>query len=119
MKNPRVNVTLRENDMEILKLICKKKKMSLSSVVCKVLEDWLEEYEDMILAQRAEEAEKRWIQDGCKTVSIEELCRELNIKLSSEENPEKNLLDSPKTSKKESSKQSLKGSRTRRKTVKR
>lgn len=79
-KNPRVYVTFNENDMEIMQLICKKKKISMSGLIRKVLEDWLEEYEDMLLARRAEEAEKRWIENGCQTISHEELWDRLDTK---------------------------------------
>lgn len=117
-KNPRLQVTLNPDDMEIIGIIAKKKSMSMGAVVKKVVEDWLEEYEDMMLAKRAEEAEARWIANGCETVSLEDLCQELDIKLSSEENLEKNLFNSPKISRKESSKQSTKGLHTRRKMAK-
>lgn len=80
MKNPRISVTLNSEDAEIIEMICKQKKMSMSSLAKKVIEDWLEEYEDMLLARRAEEAEKRWIEDGCKTISHEELWKRLDIK---------------------------------------
>jgi predicted DNA-binding protein len=79
--NPRVNVAFNPSDAEVMKMICAKKNISMSGLVRKVVEDWLEEYEDMLLARRAEEAEKRWIEDGCKTISHEELCRELGIDL--------------------------------------
>jgi predicted DNA-binding protein len=78
-KKPRVNVTFNPNDVEILQLICKKKKMSMSGLVRKIMEDWLEEYEDMLLAKRAKEAEEKWVKSGCKTISHENLCRELGI----------------------------------------
>lgn len=77
-KHPRVQVTLNPDDMEIVQLIANKKHMSMSAVIKKVVEDWLEEYEDMILARRAEEAEKRWIEGGCKTISHEELWKKLD-----------------------------------------
>ena len=76
--NPRINVTFSESDAELLHLICKKKKMSMSSLIRKVMEDWLEEYEDMLLAKRAEEAENRWEEGGKKTISHEELWKRLN-----------------------------------------
>ena len=78
-KKPRVNVTFNPDDEECMLLICKKKNISMSALVRKVVEDWLEEYEDMLLARRAEEAEKRWIENGCKTISHEELCRKLGL----------------------------------------
>lgn len=77
---PRINVTFNEDDVEIMQMICKKKKISMSALVRKVIEDWLEEYEDMLLARRAEEAEKEWEKSGRKTISHEELCRRLDIK---------------------------------------
>ena len=77
MKNPRVSVTLNKSDEEVMQLICKKKNISMSSLVKKVLEDWLEEYEDMLLARRAEEAEKEWIAGGCKTVGFKEAWNDL------------------------------------------
>ena len=79
MKNPRVSVTLNQSDAEVMQLICKKKNISMSSLVKKVLEDWLEEYEDMLLARRAEEAEKEWIAGGCKTVSSEDMWKSLGM----------------------------------------
>lgn len=77
-KNPRVNVTFNKSDAEVIQIICKKKNISMSSLVRKVVEDWLEDYEDTLLARRAEEAEKRWIASGKKSISHEDLCRELN-----------------------------------------
>ena len=76
-KNPRLQVTLNPDDMEIIHLIAEKKNISMSAVVKKVIEDWLEEYEDMLLARRAEEAEKKWIEEGMKTISHEELWRRI------------------------------------------
>ena len=85
-KNPRVNVTFNPSDAECIELICKKKKISMSGLVRKVVEDWLEEYEDMLLARRAEKAEEEWIKDGCKTITHEELCQELGIKSNMDQN---------------------------------
>ncbi len=79
MASQRIHVSFNESDAEVIQLICKKKKLSLSSLVRKVMEDWLEDYEDMLLARRAEEAEKRWVEGGCKTISHEEMWKELNI----------------------------------------
>jgi len=76
--NPRVNVTFSEDDAEVMHLICKKKKISMSALIRTVMEDWLEEYEDMILAKRAEEAEERWEKRGRKTISHEELWKKLS-----------------------------------------
>lgn len=106
-KNPKINVTFNPNDAEILQLICEKKKMSLSGLVRKVVEDWLEEYEDMLLARRAEEAEKEWIEGGMKTISHEELCQELGIEFN-KKNQKKKTKNSPKISNKRSSPNNLK-----------
>lgn len=100
-KNPRINVTFNPNDAEILQIISAQKKMSLSSLIRKVLEDWLEEYEDIILARRAEEAEKRWVEGGRKTLSHEEVCQALNIESNMVKKPLKTLKNSRKTSNKE------------------
>jgi predicted DNA-binding protein len=116
-KNPRVNVTFNPNDAEVMQLICEKKKISMSALVRKVVEDWLEEYEDMLLARRAEEAEKRWIEGGRKTISHEELCRELGIESNMEKTQEATSKNSLKTSKKGSSEPSSKGLRSRHKSV--
>lgn len=76
--NPRISVTFSESDAEMMHFICKKKKISMSGLIRKVTEDWLEEYEDMILAKRAEKAEKRWEKKGKKTISHEELWKKLS-----------------------------------------
>lgn len=75
---PRVNVTFSETDVEIMNLICKKKKISMSSLIRKVMEDWLEEYEDMLMAKRADEADEKWEKEGKITISHEELWKRLN-----------------------------------------
>lgn len=113
--NPRVNVTFNESDAEILHLISKKKKISMSALIRKVTEDWLEDYEDMLLSKKAEEAEKRWIDGGCETISHEELCQTLGIESNIQKTPQETLRNSPKTSKKGSSARSNKGSVSRRK----
>ncbi len=113
-KNPRINVTFNPNDAEVLQLICDKKKMSLSGLVRKVVEDWLEEYEDILLAKRAEEVERRWIEGGMKTVSHEELCQELGIKSNMEKMPKITLKNSPKISKRGSSMRLKRDLRSRR-----
>lgn len=114
-KNPRVNVTFNPSDTECMQIICKKKHISMSGLVRKVVEDWLEEYEDMMLARRAEEAEKEWIDGGCKTISHEDLCRELGIELNTKNEQKKTLGSSRKTSKKGSLGRSKQGSSPRRK----
>ena len=59
MRNPRINITLNQSDVEVMQLLCEKKQMSMSSLAKKMIEEWLEDYEDMLLAGRAEEAEER------------------------------------------------------------
>lgn len=115
--NPRVHVTFNPDDAKVMHLICKKKNITMSGLVRKVIEDWLEEYEDMELAKRAEEAEKEWIAGGSKTISHEDLCRELGIELNTESEQETASENSRKTSKKGSSRRSTKDSKLRRKSV--
>ena len=110
MRNPRINVTLNPSDLEMMELLCEKKQMSMSSLAKKMIEEWLEEYEDRLLADRAEKAEKRWIEGGKKTVSHEELCRELAIESNIQKTPLKTLKNSQKTSKKGSSMRLKRGS---------
>ena len=110
MRNPRINITLNVSDIEVMQILCDKKQMSMSSLAKKMIEDWLEEYEDMLLAKRAEKAEKRWIEEGSQTISHEELCQELGIESNIHKTPEKTSKASRKTSKKESSRQSKRGS---------
>lgn len=111
--NPRVNVTFNPSDAECLQLICKKKHLSMAGLVRKVIEDWLEDYEDMLLARRAEKAEEEWVAGGCKTISHEELCRELGIESNMEKVQKTTSRGSPKTSKKGSFERSSKGSQSR------
>lgn len=94
----------------MMQILCDKKQMSMSSLAKKMIEDWLEDYEDMLLAKRAEEAEKRWIEEGGQTVSHEELCQELGIESNIPQRQEKASRASPKISKKESSARSKRGS---------
>ena len=75
---PRVNVTFSESDVEMMQIICKKKKISKSLLIRKVMEDWLEEYEDMLLAKRADKADEKWEKGGRKTISHEELWKKLS-----------------------------------------
>lgn len=109
-RNPRINVSLNPSDLEMMGILCKKKGLSMSSLAKKMIEDWLEDYEDMLLARRAEEAEKRWIEDGCQTISHEELCQELGIESNIQKTQQETSRSSRKTSKKESSARSKKGS---------
>lgn len=115
MKNPRINVTLNPSDLEVMELLCAKKMMSMSSLAKKMIEDWLEDYEDTLLAKRADEAEQRWIDGGRKTISHEELCQELGIESNIQTTQSKTSKNSQKTSKKGSSAQLKKGSVRRRK----
>lgn len=79
-KNPRINVTLNPEDLEIIKILCEKKQMSQAALIKKMIEDSLEDYEDFLLAMRAEEEEKDWIKRGRPTITYEELCKKLDIK---------------------------------------
>lgn len=88
--NPRVNVTFSESDAEIMQMICKRERLTMSGLIRKVMEDWLEDYEDMLLSKRAEEAEKRWIDGGRKTISHEEMCKRLNTKSNTTPKSKKN-----------------------------
>lgn len=114
-RNPRINVSLNPSDFEVMGILCEKKKISMSSLAKKMIEDWLEDYEDMLLAKRAEEAEKRWVEEGCQTISHEELCQELGIESNTQKMQQEASRNSRKTSKKESSTQSKKGSVPQRK----
>ena len=102
-------------DLEVMEILCEKKNISMSSLAKKMIEDWLEDYEDMLLARRAEEAEKRWIEVGSQTISHEDLCQELGIESNIQKNRQETSRNSQKISKKESSARSKKGSASRRK----
>lgn len=115
--NPRVNVTFNVSDAEFMKLICERKNISMSSLVRKVVEDWLEDYEDMLLAKHAEDVEKEWVEKGCHTISHEELCRELGIESNIQNTQETTSKNSRKISKKGSSARSNKGFRSCQKTA--
>lgn len=109
-RNPRINVTLNPSDLEVMEILCEKKMMSMSSLAKKMIEDWLEDYEDMLLAKRAEEAEKKWIEEGRQTISHEELCQELGIESNIQKTQQGTSRNSQKISRKESSERSRKGS---------
>jgi hypothetical protein len=109
-RSPRINVSLNPSDFEVMGILFEKKKISMSSLAKKMIEDWLEDYEDMLLAKRAEEAEKRWIDEGSQTISHEELCLELGIESNILKTQQGTSRNSRKRSKKESSTQSKKGS---------
>ena len=114
-RKPRINVSLNPSDLEVMGLLCARKKISMSSLAKKMIEDWLEDYEDMLLAKRAEEAEKKWIEDERQTISHEELCQELGIASNIQKTQRVTSKNSRKASKKESSAPSKKGSALRRK----
>ena len=78
MKNPRISVTLNNSDAEVMYVICKKKGMSMSSLVKRMVEDWLDEYEGVLLANRATELEKKWDEAGRPTITHEELWKRLD-----------------------------------------
>jgi hypothetical protein len=79
-KNPRIYVTLDESDAECVLLLAKKRNLSASSMIRKMVEDSLEEFEDEQLAIRAILSEKEWIAGGRKTISHEEVCKLFDIK---------------------------------------
>lgn len=56
-KTHRINVSLDEEDLEIIQILSDRKKISMSSVIRKMVQDWLEEYEDMILINKIEARE--------------------------------------------------------------
>ncbi len=57
-KTHRINVTLDADDLEIIQILSNKQKLSMSSLIKKMVHDWLEDYEDMVLIQKIEEREK-------------------------------------------------------------
>jgi uncharacterized protein DUF6290 len=56
-KTHRINVTLDPEDLEIIQIISNKQKLSKSSVIKKMVHEWLEDYEDMLLIKKIEERE--------------------------------------------------------------
>lgn len=76
-KCPRLYVTLDPIDHDIIHILAKQKDMSVSSVMKKIVQEWLEEYEDILWARKAEESEKEC--EGKKTISHEDLCKKLGI----------------------------------------
>lgn len=44
--------------MEIIQILSNKQKLSMSSIIKKMVHDWLEDYEDMVLINKIEEREK-------------------------------------------------------------
>lgn len=75
---PRINVTFSEDDVEMIHTISLQMKMKPPELIRKVMEDWMEEYEDMILARHAEEAYKKFEKSGKKTISHGALWKKLN-----------------------------------------
>ena len=57
-KTHRINVTLDAEDLEIIQILSQKQKLSMSSVIKRMVQDWLEDYEDMRLIHKIEEREK-------------------------------------------------------------
>lgn len=58
MASQRIHVSLNELDFESILSICEKKKMSRSSLVRKVLEEWIEKQRSSIVSQNQEEESK-------------------------------------------------------------
>jgi predicted DNA binding CopG/RHH family protein len=56
-KTQRINVTLDAEDLEIIQILSSKQKVSMSSLIKKMVHEWLEDYEDMLLIQKIEERE--------------------------------------------------------------
>jgi predicted DNA-binding protein len=56
-KNPRVNVTFDGEQYEIIHFLSQKKHLSMSSLIKKIVEDWLEDYEDIMILKKLEERE--------------------------------------------------------------
>jgi len=78
-KHPRINVTLNPIDLEIIKILSDRDDISQAALIKKIVESYLEGYEDFLLAVRALEAEKDWEKRGRPTITHEELCRKLDI----------------------------------------
>ncbi len=57
-KSHRINVTLDMEDLEIIQILSNKQKLSMSSIIKKIVKDWLEDYEDMKLIKKIEDREK-------------------------------------------------------------
>ncbi len=57
-KTQRINVTLDSEDLEIIQILSSKQKLSMSSIINKIVHEWLEDYEDMRLIHKIEEREK-------------------------------------------------------------
>jgi predicted DNA-binding protein len=77
---PRFNVVFDSMDAECIRLLARKKEMSASQLIRKFTQEALEEYEDEMLAKRADEAYEEWVKGGKKTISHEEVWKTLDIK---------------------------------------
>lgn len=56
-KSQRINVTLDIEELEIIKILSRKRKLSMSSIIKQMVHEWLEEYEDLKLIQKIEKRE--------------------------------------------------------------
>lgn len=66
----RLSVTFEVKDYELMSLICKRKKINMTSLVRTVMEDWLE---DVKLGERAEIVENKLEANGWKTISHDDI----------------------------------------------
>lgn len=57
-KSYRINVTLDPEDLELIQILSLSKKLSMSSMIKKMVHEWLEEYEDLKLIKKIEAREK-------------------------------------------------------------
>jgi predicted DNA-binding protein len=71
-KTHRINVTLDAEDLEMIQILSRKQKLSMSYLIKKIVQDWLEEYEDMKLIQKIEQRES----ENNKLISHEEYWKE-------------------------------------------
>lgn len=77
VKNPRIYVTLNEYEINFIKKMCKKRNISMSACIRKMVEYWVEDYiRDHKLAI---ESEKQWEESGRKTISAQELWERLDV----------------------------------------
>lgn len=71
-KTHRINVILDAEDLEIIQILSRKQKLSMSCLIKKIVQDQLEEYEDMKLIQKIEQREN----ENNKLISHEEYWKE-------------------------------------------
>jgi len=57
-KTQRINVTLDEEDLEIIQILSQKRRLSMSSLIKTMVHDWLEEYEELMLLEKIEKREQ-------------------------------------------------------------